>query len=80
MVCGLPPAGRARWTVRRITEAVIERAIAAQVGRETIRVRLQSHELKPWREKMWSIPELDDEFVDRMEDRLDLYERPLDPK
>jgi putative transposase len=51
MVCGPPPKGRARWTVRLITEAVIERGIAAQVGRETIRVLLQSHELKPWREK-----------------------------
>jgi transposase len=29
---------------------------------------------------MWSIPELDDEYIDRMEDLLDLYERPLNPK
>jgi transposase len=50
-VCGPPPPGRSRWTVRRIAEAGIERGLAAQVGRETIRVVLQSHELKPWREK-----------------------------
>jgi hypothetical protein len=28
---------------------------------------------------MWCIPKLDDEFVDRMENLLDLYERPHDP-
>ncbi len=51
MVCGAPPTGRARWTVRLVTEQAIERGIAPQVGRETIRVLLQSHALKPWREK-----------------------------
>jgi hypothetical protein len=32
------------------TEAV-KRKLAPQVGRETIRILLQNHELKPWREK-----------------------------
>jgi hypothetical protein len=32
------------------TEAV-KRKLAPQVGRETIRILLESHELKPWREK-----------------------------
>ena len=51
MVCGLPPAGIARWSVRLITEEAVKRKLAPQVGRETIRILLQSHELKPWREK-----------------------------
>jgi len=29
----------------------MKRKLAPQVGRETIRILLQSHELKPWREK-----------------------------
>jgi hypothetical protein len=29
--------------------------------------------------KMWCIPHLDEEFVERMEDLLTLYEKPLDP-
>ena len=29
---------------------------------------------------MWCIPELTPQFIERMEDILDLYERPLDPK
>jgi Homeodomain-like domain len=51
MVCGPPPPGRARWTVRLVTEHVVTRGIAARVGRETIRIVLATHELKPWREK-----------------------------
>jgi putative transposase len=41
----------ARWTVRLLTEEAIRRKLVPQVGRETIRVLLESHDLKPWREK-----------------------------
>jgi putative transposase len=41
MVCTDPPEGRARWTVR----------LVPRVGRETIRILLLDHDLKPWREK-----------------------------
>ena len=51
MVCGPPPEGRARWTVRLVTEQAVRRGIAAHVGRETIRIVLATHDLKPWREK-----------------------------
>ena len=51
LVCGPPPEGRARWTVRLLTEEVVKRKLVPRVGRETIRVLLQSHDLKPWREK-----------------------------
>jgi putative transposase len=51
VVCSPPPEGRARWTVRLLTEEVIKRKLVPPVGRETIRVLLESHDLKPWREK-----------------------------
>jgi hypothetical protein len=51
MVCGPPPAGYARWTIRVTTEETKRRGIVADVGRETIRQVLAHHELKPWREK-----------------------------
>ena len=51
MVCGPPPRGCARWSVRLIATEAVKRKLVAQVGRETIRILLQSHELKPWREK-----------------------------
>jgi transposase len=51
LACGPPPAGRSRWSVRLLTEEVVKRKLVPRVGRETIRVLLESHELKPWREK-----------------------------
>ena len=51
MVCGKPPEGRARWTVRLVAEEAVKRKLVPRAGRETIRVLLESHDLKPWREK-----------------------------
>ena len=51
MVCGSPPAGQARWTVRLIVEQAQRKKLVPRVGRETIRMLLQDHDLKPWREK-----------------------------
>jgi putative transposase len=51
MVCSDPPAGQARWTVRLIAEEAVKRKLVPRAGRETIRILLQDHELKPWREK-----------------------------
>ena len=51
MVCSDPPEGRARWTVRLVAEEAVKRKLVPRVGRETIRVLLQHHDLKPWREK-----------------------------
>jgi hypothetical protein len=50
-VCGPPPQGRARWTVRLIAEEAVKRKLTPAVGRETIRILLEGHDLKPWREK-----------------------------
>lgn len=51
MVCAQPPPGQARWTVRLITEEAKQRNLVAQIGRESIRLLLEQHDLKPWREK-----------------------------
>jgi hypothetical protein len=51
MVCSDPPEGQARWTVRLIAEEAVKRKLVPRAGRETIRILLQSHDLKPWREK-----------------------------
>jgi transposase len=51
MVCSDPPQGFARWTVRLVAQEAIKRKLVPKVGRETIRVLLQSHDLQPWREK-----------------------------
>ena len=49
MVCGGPPEGHARWTVRLVAEHAVKKRLVPRVGRETIRVLLLSHDLKPWR-------------------------------
>jgi len=51
MVCSDPPAGRARWTVRLVAQEAVKRRLVPHVGRETIRILLLDHDLKPWREK-----------------------------
>lgn len=51
LVCSDPPEGNSRWTIMLLKEEAIKRKIVDSVGRETIRVLLKSHGLKPWREK-----------------------------
>lgn len=51
MVCGNPPVGQGRWTVRLIAKEAVQRGMVERVGRETIRVLLQNHDVQPWREK-----------------------------
>ncbi len=51
MVCSGPPEGRARWTVRLVAQEAVKRKLVPRVGRETIRILLLDHDLKPWREK-----------------------------
>jgi transposase len=51
MVCSSPPEGRARWTVRLVAQEAVKRRLVPRVGRETIRILLLDHDLKPWREK-----------------------------
>ena len=78
--CAKAPDGRARWTVALLTEAVKNDSKIPTVSRESVREALHCHEIKPWREKMWCVPDLNGEYIARMEDVLDAYERPHDPK
>ena len=48
LVCSPPPEGRARWTVRLLAEEAVKRKLVPGVGRETVRILLESHDLKPW--------------------------------
>jgi len=81
MVCSQPPRGFYRWTLDLIVEEAQKRQLVdGQISRETVRVILQEHDLKPWQEKMWCIAELTEEYIERMEDVLDVYQRPYDAK
>ena len=78
--CAKPPQGRARWTLELLSEKIVELTDHANVSRETVRRRLAENDLKPWREKMWCIPQVDGTYVARMEDVLDLYAEAADPR
>jgi len=81
MACSNPPDGSYRWTLDLIVEeAEKRRLIDSTISREEVRIILQEHDLKPWQEKMWCIGKLNEEYIERMEDVLDVYERSYDEK
>jgi transposase len=78
--CSSPPVGRARWTLELLAGELVRLTAHERVSRETVRRRLAENDLKPWRKDMWCIPQVDGEYVARMEDVLDLYAEAPDPK
>ena len=78
--CASPPEGRARWTLNLLADAIVKLTDHQSLSRETVRRRLAENDLKPWRRDMWCIPQVDGEYVARMEDVLDLYAEAPDPK
>ena len=78
--CSSPPQGRARWTLELLAGAMVKLTAHEGLSRETVRRRLAENHLKPWRKDMWCIPQIDGTYIARMEDVLDLYAEPPDPK
>jgi transposase len=78
--CSSPPEGRARWTLELLAGEMVRLTEHANISRETVRRRLAENDLKPWRKDMWCIPQVDGEYVARMEDVLDLYAEEPDAK
>lgn len=78
--CSAPPTGRARWTLELLSDQLVRLTEHDSLSRETVRRRLAENHLKPWRKDMWCIPKVDAAYVAAMEDVLDLYAEPCDPK
>src|ERR1700692_4216386 len=78
--CSNPPEGRARWTLELLADELVRLTEHRSLSREPVRRRLAENHLKPWRKDMGCIPQVDGEYVARMEDGLDLYAEPPDPK
>ena len=78
--CAKPPAGRKRWTLTLLADEMVKLTDHDSLSGETVRRRLADNDLKPWRRDMWCIPQVDGEYVARMEDVLDLYAEAPDPK
>jgi len=81
LACGKPPTGRQRWSLRLLASEMVRLAYSDTISHETVRRAMARNELKPWLRKEWCIPPAHNaEFVYRMEDVLDVYHRPTDPK
>lgn len=78
LVCSNPPEGFDRWTLELLQETVQTAGITEGIGKETLRLILQEHDLKPWQHKMWCIGDLDEEYLSRMEKILDIYAKDYD--
>lgn len=80
LACTDAPDGHDHWTVRLLADKAVELGFVQSVSPETLRQLLKKNELKPWQHECWCIPKVSTEFVADMEDVLDLYELPYDPK
>lgn len=78
--CAAPPEGRASWTLDLLADEMVRLTPHDGLSGDTVGRRLSENKLKPWREKMWCIPKVNSEYVARMEDVLELYAAPADPK
>jgi transposase len=77
-VCSEPPEGFDRWTLELLQERAVEENIVEGISKETIRLILREHDIKPWQYKMWCVPKLNKEYIERMEKILDLYQKDYD--
>src|SRR4051812_43460828 len=81
LACTPPPVGRRRWTLRLLADKFVELRYIEGVSYETVRQVLKKNRLKPWLTKRWCIPpKASGEFAWRMEDVLEVYTRPYDPR
>jgi transposase len=79
--CSPPPEGSGRWSLRLLADRVVQLKIVDSGCHETVRQVPNGNELKPWLREEWCIPpRANAEFVYHMEDVLDVYKRPEDPR
>jgi len=50
------------------------------ISNVTVYRKLKSNDVKPWQKKSWCTPKPSAKFVAKMEDVLDVYARPYDPR
>jgi transposase len=77
-VCSDPPQGFDRWTLELLREHVQQAGVVESISTEKLRLILKEHDLKPWQQKMWCVPELTAQYIERMEAILGVYARAYD--
>ncbi len=78
---GEPPDGYERWSLRLLKDRIIRLEIVENISHETILQTLNKNKLKPWLKEQWYLPsQANPAFVYNMEDVLEVYTQPEDPK
>lgn len=80
LACSNPPEGRKRWTVRLLADQMVVLGKIDRLSSTTVCRKLKANEIKPWQVKSWCVPKPSARFVAKMEDVLDVYARPYDPR
>jgi transposase len=81
LACSQPPKGHRRWSLRLLASEMIRLEYIEDVSHTTVCNVMQNNELKPWLKEEWCIPPKQNaEFVYRMEDVLEVYQRPEDAR
>ncbi|MEW4568951.1 IS630 family transposase [Tautonia sp. JC769] len=81
LACSKPPEGRQEWTMQLLADKLVELEVVESISDETVRRTLPKNEIKPWLVERWCLPpEANAEFVCQMEDVLEVYHRPPDPR
>jgi len=75
-----PPEGRKRWTLQLLADRLVQLKVVDSISYETVRQEVKKRRIKLNVKKKWCIPTVGAEFVWRMEDVLDLYAMPYDPR
>ena len=78
--CSKVPEGSGRWTLKMLADRIVSLEIIDSISISTIGRALKNIDLKPWLQEQWCIPQLSSEYVYKMEDVLDVYAQPLDPR
>ena len=74
MAVGSPPKGRARWTLRLLSEQAMEKKYIVKISHTAVGDMLNTNQVKPHLSTYWCTPkEHDSEFVLQMEDVLNVY-------
>jgi transposase len=77
--CTDPPEDAEHWTLALLQNSIIAAGHVKRISTMTLWRHLSDRGIKPWLQKMWCIPKLTVEYISRMEDILNLYEKAYDP-
>ena len=80
LACSTPPEGYACWTLRLLADKLVELGLIEDISHTAVGALLEKNDLKPWQRKQWGIGNLTTDFLWHMENILDLYELPYNPR